>query len=80
MYIDDVAVLIDNITDIQEVANRWWNGMTQKGMKINTDKDKTEIVVIFRNREQLGDVYVGQNKLHQVDNYDQLGVNVGAAN
>lgn len=79
-YADDVVVVANSITDIQNVATRWWQGMIQNGMKINTRKGKTELVVISRNREQLYDVYMGQDKLHQVENYTHLGVNVGDTN
>ena len=40
MYADDVAVFTDNVLDIQAAADRWQDGMKQKGMKINTKKVK----------------------------------------
>ena len=79
MYADDVAVLLDSPGSLQEVANRWWEGMERNGMRINTRKDKTEIVMISRNAQQCN-VYMGADKLNQVDNYSHLGVNVGSAN
>ena len=80
MYADDVAAVANSITDIQEVATRWWNGMAQNGMTINTQRGKTELVVISRNNEQVYDIYMGQNRIHQVKNYNHLGVNVGETN
>ena len=40
MYADDVVVVANSLTNIQEVASRWWRGMSQNGMKINTRKGK----------------------------------------
>ena len=50
MYADDVVVVANSLTNIQEVASRWWRGMSQNGMKINTRK--TEIVHISRHTMQ----------------------------
>jgi len=79
MYADDVVVVANSLTNIQEVASRWWRGMSQNGMKINTRKGKTEIVHISRHTMQC-EVYMGGNKLNQVENYKHLGVNVGERN
>ena len=38
MYASDVAVIEDPITDIQEVANRWWFRMKANGMKVKTKR------------------------------------------
>ena len=80
MYADDVAVIANTVTEVQDVATRWWQGMAQNGMKINTAKGKTEVVLISRNRHQPVEVYMGENKLNQADNYIHLGVNVGEKN
>ena len=72
MYADDVVVVANSLTNIQEVASRWWRGMSQNGMKINTRKGKTEIVHIARHTMQC-EVYMGGNKLNQVENYKHLG-------
>lgn len=54
--------------------------MERNGMKINTQRGKTEIMVISRNKDRLLDIYIGQDKLNQVENYTHLGVNVGSDN
>ena len=54
--------------------------MSQNGMKINTRKGKTEIVLISRNADQQCDVYMGDTKLNRAQNYSHLGVNVGEKN
>ena len=79
MHADDVVVVANSLTNSQEVASRWWRGMSQNGMKINTRKGKTEIVHISRHTMQC-EVYMGGNKLNQVDTYKHLGVNVGERN
>ena len=46
MYADDVAVLLENRDNLQDVANKWWTGMKENGMAINTKKNKTGMVMI----------------------------------
>ena len=48
MYADDVAVIANSITDIQEAANRLWLEMKANGMKVNTRKGKTKLVVVSK--------------------------------
>ena len=67
-------------TNIQDVANRWLHEMNENGMKINTQKGKTEVLVISRNSRHTCDVLIGQDKVNQVANYTYLGVNVGETN
>ena len=67
-------------TNIQDVANRWWQAMNENGMKINTQKGKTEVLVTSRNSRHTCDVLIGQDKVTQVANYTYLGVNVGETN
>ena len=69
----------DGMTNMNLIASRWWRGMSQNGMKINTRKGKTEIVHISRHTMQC-EVYMGGNKLNQVENYKHLGVNVRERN
>ena len=53
--------------------------MSRNGMKINTRKGKTEVVVISRNHTQC-EIYMEGNKLYQSECYTHLGVNVGGNN
>ena len=80
LYADDVVVMASSSTNVQEAATRWRQGMSRNGMMINTKKGKTEIVIISRNRAQQCDIYMGENKLNQAENYTHLGVNVGETN
>ena len=52
MYADDVAGIADTVDDSQVVANKWQHGMRQNGMKINTRKGKSELMIISRRGEQ----------------------------
>ena len=79
MYADDVAVIADSITDIQEVANRLWFGMKANGMKVNTTKGKTELVVVSRILELHG-IYMDYYKINQMENFYYSGVNIGGKN
>ena len=47
---------------------------------MNTQKGKTELLVISRNRGHICDVLIGQDKVHQVANYTYLGVYVVETN
>lgn len=67
LYADDVVVMANSRTDIQDAATRLWHGMNEYGMKINTQKGKTEIVVISRNKGNRCDLLIGQDKVHQVE-------------
>ena len=58
-YADDVALVADSITDLQGILNQWHHEMSQKGMKINISKGKTEFVPISRISEEY-DVYLGE--------------------
>ena len=40
--------------------------MIENDMKINTQKGKTEVLVISRNSRHTCDVLIGQDKVHQV--------------
>ena len=80
LYADDVVVMANSKTNIQDVANGWWHAMNENGMKINTQKGKTEVLVISRNSRHTCDVLTGQDKANQVANYTYLGVNVGETN
>ena len=72
-------LIVDSVADVQDVASRWWLGMKSNGMRINTRKGKTELVVIARTSEQY-DIYMEENKINQTENYSHLGVNVGSSN
>ena len=47
-YADDVAVIADSITDLQEILHKWRQEMSHKGMKTNVRKEKTEYMSISR--------------------------------
>ena len=49
-------------------------------MKINTAKGKTGRVLFSRTENRQGEVYIGENKMNQTENYTHLGVNVGPRN
>ena len=65
---------------MQVVANRWWRAINENGMKINTQKGRTEVLVTSRNSRYTCDVLIGQDKVNQVANYTYLGANVGETN
>ena len=72
-YADDVAVMMDTVQELQDVASSWLATMTNNGMSINTANGKTEFMYISRRREEC-DVYRGYRKLNQADSYKYLGV------
>ena len=76
LYADDVVMMANSKINTQDVVNGWWHAMNENGMKINTQKGKTEVVVISRNSRHTCDVLIGQDKVNQVANYTYLGVNV----
>ena len=78
-YADDVAVMMDTVQELQDVASSWLTTMTNNGMSINTAKDNTEFMYISRRREEF-DVYMGCRKLNQADSYKYLGVVVDEGN
>ena len=80
MYVDDVAVVANSADDIQNIANRWWRGMEQNGMKINTKKGKTKVMKISRDQEHQLDIFMGDDKLNQSEEYKYLGVMIGQKN
>ena len=43
-YADDVAVTVDDLDELQDVARRWHSSMDGKSMKINTERCKTEFM------------------------------------
>ena len=59
LYADDVVVMANSRSDMQDVANRWWHAMNENGMKINSQKGKTEVLVISRNNRHECDVLIG---------------------
>ena len=79
IYADGVVVLVDSVEDLQDIASRWLKGMSRNGMKINTRKGKTEVVVISRNFTQC-EIYMERDKLYQSESYNHLGVSVGGNN
>ena len=79
MYADDVAVIANSIEEIQNVANSWYEGTGRNGMKISTRIGKTEIMAISRSPNQY-DVFIGQGKINQTDNYSYLDVCVNDGN
>ena len=79
IYADDVVVLADTVEDLQDIASRWLDGLSRNGMKINTRKGKTEVVVISKNPTQC-EIYMEGDKLYQSECYTHLGVNVGGNN
>ena len=76
MYADNVAAIADSITDIQEVANRWWCGMKANGMKVNIAKGRTELVVVGRIPE-LHEIYRDDYEINQTEYYCHLRVGIG---
>ena len=42
-YADDVAVVTRGAEQLQEVVNRWNQGMKDNGMKINTSREKQNL-------------------------------------
>ena len=78
-YADDVAVMVDSIQELQDVASTWVSTMRSNGMSINTAKGKTEFMHISRRREEF-EVYMEDRKLHQANSYKYLGVVVDDSN
>ena len=78
-YADDVAVMMDTVQELQDVASSRLTTMTNNGMSMNTAKGKTEFMYISCRREEI-DVYMGCRKLNQADSYKYLGVVVDEGN
>ena len=71
---NDVVVMVNSRTDMQDVAKRWWHEMNENGIKINTQKGKKEVLAVSSNSRHTFDVLIGEDKVHQVANYTYLGV------
>ena len=80
LYAIDVVVVANSRVDIQDVAKRWRKTMNENGTKINTQKGKTEVLLISRSSIHKCYVFIGQDKVHQVANYTCLGINIGETN
>ena len=78
-YADDVAVVTNNITDLERVADKWYQVMRQNDMKINTGRGKTEFMSVSRRNEEF-DISIGGNRVNQVTDYSYLGVNINSSN
>ena len=50
--VDDVAVLVDSVDEIQATANAWQRGMKQNGMVIKTHRGKSEPMALSSNIEE----------------------------
>ena len=79
VYTGDAAVMANGIEETQSAANSWNDGTKQNEMKINTRMRKTEFMTISRSPKQY-DVFIGQNKMNQTENYSCLGVCVNDGN
>ena len=73
-HADDVAVVVDNIDELQDVARRWHARMDGNSMKINT------VVMQMSRWKQEYNVSVGRDKIYQADSYKYLGVENDAGN
>ena len=78
-YADDVVVVADSITDLQEILHKWHHEMPHKGMKINISKGKTEFMSINRVSE-VYDLYLRRDKLNQMKEYTYLGIKLDSKN
>ena len=54
--------------------------MEQNGMKINTKKGKTEVMRISRDQGHQLDIFMGDDRLNQSEEYKYLGVTIGQRN
>ena len=72
-YADDVAVIVDRMDELQDVASVWVSTMNTNGMSINTAKEKTKFMHINCTKEEF-DVGMEDKKLHQAYSYKYLDV------
>ena len=72
VYADNVAMMVDSAVVLQNIVDMWNLAMTQKGMKINTARCKTEM-------EEFN-INMGEEQANQVTQYTYLGVEVDAQN
>lgn len=70
-YADDVAVVIGNQRDLQEVMTRWNDTLNRRGMRMN--KLKTEIMKEGRIKEECN-ICIETIKLKQADKFSYLEV------
>ena len=73
VYTDGMAVVEDSITDLQNILHQWHQEMSHKRMKIYISNGKTGFISITRISEEYN-VYLGSNKLSQVEEYMYLGI------
>lgn len=76
-YADDAAIVTDTPEALQVAVNRWTRGLTENGMKISSEK--TEVMNVGRNKEEVN-VFIGEKKLKQVNNFKYLGVTINEEN
>ena len=50
VYAYDIAVATSDVRVLQSILDRWHRVISEKGMRINTRKGKTELIAVARNK------------------------------
>ena len=69
-FADDIAVLAENVTDLQEAVDRISIASTRMGMQINTSKTETQFL---GKGDKCFDIQVNGQCLHQTERFMYLG-------
>ena len=79
VFADYMAIVANNMEQLQRVANRWHEEVSQNEMKISTGSGKTEFMFVAREDcEQ--ELIIGENQINQVEKYKYLGVHLNKRN
>ena len=74
-FADDIALIADNNSELQDLTNRLNTESTKLGMKISAEKSKT--LVVGKTSETLrSPVKLSEKQLEQVENLTYLGCNM----
>ena len=69
-FADDIAVLAENVTDLQEAVDRISTASMRMGMRINTSKTETQFL---GKGDKRFDIQVNGQCLHQTERFIYLG-------
>ena len=74
LFADDLALMADSETELQNKWSKWQVGMEGKGLKVNTSK--TEVMVSTRGETKIHIKDRKGEELKQVNKFKYLGVTI----
>ena len=71
-FADDTAVIADSEDKLQLLMTTLKDACEKHGMEINTNKNKTEVMVISKEPEKFS-IYLNEEKINQTETFTYLG-------